>query len=91
MKSFDVDWCTLQFAAHPSCQKKLTSLWYGDGDFDKLLRRRSKLVQTFVVAGIVLLYPVLSLIYIIAPNSLVLALEYSQKQIQENNRQQGAR
>jgi len=49
----------------------LTTLWYGEGDFDKLLRRRSKLVQIIVVACIVLLYPVLSVIYVIAPNSLV--------------------
>ena len=62
-----------QFTAHPSCQKKLTTLWHGDGHFDKLLRRRSKLVQISLVACIVLLYPVLSLIYIVAPKSLVSA------------------
>ena len=66
-----VDFCRWQFAAHPSCQKKLTTLWYGDGGFDKILRRRSKLVQIVVVACIILLYPVLSVIYVIAPNSLV--------------------
>jgi len=66
----------LQFAAHPSCQKKLTSLWFGDGHFDKLLRRRSKLIQIFVIACIAVLYPVLSFIYVIAPNSLVSAMNY---------------
>jgi len=68
-------WC--QFAAHPSCQKKLTSLWYGVGHFDKLLQRRSKLVQITIVACIVIFYPVLSLIYIIAPNSLVSLYYYN--------------
>ena len=59
----------LQFVAHPSCQKKLTTLWYGD--FYKLLKRRSTLVQTGVVMLITLLYPILAVTYMLAPDTTV--------------------
>jgi hypothetical protein len=59
----------LQFVAHPSCQKKLTTLWYGD--FYKLIKRRSALVQTSVIVSIIISYPVLAIAYMLAPTSVV--------------------
>ncbi|ELT93222.1 hypothetical protein CAPTEDRAFT_147411, partial [Capitella teleta] len=56
-----------KFVAHPSCQKKMTSLWYNN--LHILLHNRSKQLHMPIMGLIVVLYPVLALCYMAAPNT----------------------
>ena len=55
-----------QFVAHPHCQQLLASLWY---DGLPGFRRKPFLVQAGIILLIALLYPVLSICYLLAPDS----------------------
>ncbi|KAL8587650.1 hypothetical protein ACOMHN_045339 [Nucella lapillus] len=55
-----------KFVAHPNCQQLLASLWYsGLPGF----RRKSLMSKMFIIFSIALTYPLLSVIYMLAPTS----------------------
>ncbi|ESO08660.1 hypothetical protein HELRODRAFT_169548 [Helobdella robusta] len=56
-----------QFVAHPSCQKKLTSLWFHDLNNNNLMSR-SSFLHALIIFVIILFFPILSLVYILFPN-----------------------
>ena len=58
----------LQFVAHPSCQKKLTSMWYSSCEW---LKNRSWTLRMAIIILIALVYPVLAIVYMVAPRSKV--------------------
>ena len=58
-----------QFVAHPSCQKKLTTLWYAD--FQTHLKNKSWCTWISMMFAICFFYPLWALIYLIAPASSV--------------------
>jgi transient receptor potential cation channel subfamily C protein 4 len=55
-----------KFVAHPHCQQLLVALWY---DGISSYRRRNIVVKTFIIFIISLIFPILSLIYLIFPYS----------------------
>nr|AWJ68223.1 putative transient receptor potential channel 4 [Hirudo verbana] len=58
-----------KFVAHPSCQKKLTSLWFHYPNSS--LMNRSNLLHTVIIFVVIIFFPFLSLVHIIFPNSKV--------------------
>jgi transient-receptor-potential calcium channel protein len=56
-----------RFVAHPSCQKKLTSIWYGTVQFVRL----NPLIRPIFVIALAIAFPVLSIGYLLAPGSKV--------------------
>jgi hypothetical protein len=60
--------CRLQFVSHSHCQQLLASLWYeGLPGF----RRRHSVIKIFITALVGLLFPVLSIAYLIMPRSSI--------------------
>ena len=58
----------VQFVAHPNCQQLLASLWYeGLPGF----RRRHIVFKVLLTVSVCLLYPILSLLYMVAPKSWI--------------------
>jgi transient receptor potential cation channel subfamily C protein 4 len=57
-----------KFVAHPHCQQLLVRLWY---DGISGYRRRNIVVKTIVIIFIALLFPFLSLLYILLPRSKI--------------------
>ncbi len=55
-----------KFVAHPHCQQLLVSLWY---DGISGYRRRNVVVKFFLILTLTLIFPLLSLIYLIMPCS----------------------
>ncbi|XP_052674210.1 short transient receptor potential channel 7-like [Crassostrea angulata] len=55
-----------KFVAHPSCQQKLVSIWYDDF---RLIERSHWVVRIFIVMGVSLLFPFMSLFYWLAPST----------------------
>lgn len=53
-----------KFVGHPSCQKKLTSIWYGDL---RALEQAPVILYILFALGLTLIYPVLALLYWIYP------------------------
>ena len=58
-----------QFVAHASCQKKLTTYWYGD--FFRYFRKLPNWAMSLNAFLVILFYPLLIIIYWFAPNSKV--------------------
>ncbi|XP_076470578.1 short transient receptor potential channel 7-like isoform X3 [Babylonia areolata] len=57
-----------KFVAHPSCQQKLVSIWYGDL---RTLERSNWFKRAIIVLLITLFYPVLAICYWFAPKTKV--------------------
>ncbi|XP_076467628.1 short transient receptor potential channel 4-like [Babylonia areolata] len=55
-----------KFVAHPNCQQLLASLWY---DGLPGFRRRSLMAKMFIIFSIAFTFPLLSLVYLLAPMS----------------------
>nr|KAG5713048.1 hypothetical protein BaRGS_021842 [Batillaria attramentaria] len=57
-----------KFVAHPSCQQKLVSIWYGDL---RTLERSNWFKRAIIVILVTLFYPVLAICYWFAPKTKV--------------------
>nr|XP_022328099.1 short transient receptor potential channel 3-like [Crassostrea virginica]XP_022328100.1 short transient receptor potential channel 3-like [Crassostrea virginica] len=55
-----------KFVAHPSCQQKLVSIWYDDF---RIIERSHWMVRIFIVLGISMMFPFLSVFYWLAPST----------------------
>ena len=55
-----------KFVAHPHCQQLLVSLWY---DGISGYRRRNVVVKFFLILTLTIIFPLLSLVYLIMPCS----------------------
>lgn len=66
----------LKFVAHPSCQQKLVSIWYDDF---RIIERSHWMVRIFIVLGISMMFPFLSVFYWLAPSTKVCSCLYSQQ------------
>ena len=56
----------MQFVSHPNCQQLLASLWY---DGLPGFRRRSLMAKMTIIFTISFTFPLLSIVYLIAPMS----------------------
>lgn len=65
--------CSLQFVAHPSCQKKLTSYWYGN--LHQYFRTLPGWTSSMYPILVALIYPFFIIIYWLAPNSKVILMK----------------
>lgn len=57
-----------KFVSHPHCQQLLVSLWY---DGISGYRRRNIVVKTLIICFVAVIFPFLSLIYLVMPHSRV--------------------
>ena len=61
--------CSFQFVAHPYCQRKMMSLWYGNQYFFK--KGKSLITNVLKAFPLMLIYPFLAVIYWLMPDSKV--------------------